>query len=223
MSPLVLEHWSDPLCVWAFLAEPKLDRLLAAFPDRVEVRWRVVPLFGSVRARFTDGPWREDGPAGRARKTAELCARHGWPAITGRVWEADTPATSWAAAAAFEAVALLERQGEVAPGTSGEWLRRLRRRFFVDDRNVARRDEQRAVAEELGLPWDRVADALDDGRALAAVFEAHEQRQRQGLQGSPSFVFDGGRAILYGDVHEGVLHATVEQLLAGRAAGASRC
>ena len=38
-----------------------------------------------------------------------------------------------------------------------------------------------------------------------------------------SMVFDGGRAVLYGNVHEGVLQATIEQLLAGDDAGASRC
>ncbi len=99
----------------------------------------------------------------------------------------------------------------------------VRRAFFAEDRNITRRAVQRACAEELGLPWDAVAAGLDDGSALAAVWESHEERQRTGIQGSPSWVFDGGRAVLYGNVHEGVLQATIEQLLAGDDAGASRC
>lgn len=219
---LDIDYWSDPLCIWAYVAEDKLRRLEARFGDRVHLRWRVVPVFGSVSERFRTGVW-AGGPPGKRDLTVRVARRFGHDEVDGAVWVDDPPASSWAPAAAFEAVRALVASGALPDGADGAWLRALRHAFFVDDRNVARRDVQREVATALGLPWDAIAAGLDDGTALAAVWSAHEERQRLGIQGSPTWVFDGGRAVLYGNVHEGVLGGTVEELLRGEEAGASRC
>lgn len=220
--PLSIDYWSDPLCIWAYVAEDKLHRLEDRFGDQITLRWRVVPVFGDIQARFSSGVW-AGGPEGKAALTVRVARQQGHDEVTGRVWIDDTPTSSWAPAAAFEAVRALESHGALPTGTSSGWLRHLRYAFFVQDRNIARREVQRACAEEHGLPWEAVERRLDDGSALAAVWSSHEERQRLGIQGSPTWVFDGGRAVLYGNVHEGVLQATVDQLLRGAEAGCSRC
>ena len=102
-------------------------------------------------------------------------------------------------------------------------MRRLSERFFVENRNIARREVQLEVAEELRLPADRVAARLDDGSALAAVWEDFEQKEALRIQGSPTYVFDGGRAMLYGNFAYGILRATVEELVRGVNPGGSPC
>jgi len=220
---IVVDHWSDPLCVWAFVAEGRVDDVLARYGDRLAVRWRVVPVFGSVPARFAHGAWKDAGPAGRAEATAKLAARFGVSGVTGQVWIDDPPASTWSPSAAVAAVRLAEGAGELPGGATGRYLRALRHRFFAENLNVARRSAQAETAEALALPWAPIAAALDDGRALAALWEDHEERVRLGIQGSPTWVFDGGRAMLYGNVSEGVLRATVAELVAGVEPGASRC
>lgn len=42
-------YWSDPLCIWALVAQKKLDRVLAELGEHVHVEYRVVPVFGSER------------------------------------------------------------------------------------------------------------------------------------------------------------------------------
>lgn len=223
VTRLVVDYWSDPLCVWAYLAEDKLARLEQRFGDRLDLRWRTVPVFGSVSARFAHGAWQGDGPVGRTAKNAELARLRGHPEVRGGCWVDDMPATTWAPSAAFEAARIAEAEGRIPPGSAAGYLRALRHAFLVDGHNVARRSVQEAVAEARGIPAAVLAASLDDGRALAALWESHEERTRLGVQGSPTWVFDGGRAVLYGDVHEGVLQATVEQLLAGSEAGCSTC
>lgn len=223
MAKLLVDYWSDPLCVWAYLAEDKLARLETRFGTRLDIRWRVVPVFGSVTERFARGAWKAEGHEGRAGKTAALGAQHGHAEVTGRCWIDDPPATTWAPSAAFEAARQAETAGHLPVGSAARYLRALRHAFFVGAKNVARREVQAEIATELGLPWAAIAVPLDDGEALARVWESHEERQRLGIQGSPTWVFDGGRAVLYGNVHEGVLQATVEQLLVGAEAGGSAC
>jgi predicted DsbA family dithiol-disulfide isomerase len=93
----------------------------------------------------------------------------------------------------------------------------------VDNVNIARRGGQLELAEALGVPRAGIEQQLDDGRALAALWEDYLETQRLKLQGSPSYVFDGGRTMLYGNFTYGVLHATVEELLHGSRPEGSTC
>lgn len=216
-------YWSDPLCVWAFVAQRKLDALLERHGDVLAVDYRVVPVFGSVPERLTRGAWAAGGVEGRVAATAKIAAEHGHPEVTGALWRDDPPASSWACGAAVKAAAAAEAAGEIPPGAFPAYLWRLRVAAFVEDRNIARREVQLAVAEAEGLPRAPIERRLDDGSALAALFEDHQERERIGIQGSPTYVFDGGRAMLYGNFDEGILTATVEKLVAGLQAGGSAC
>jgi len=222
-TPLSFGHWSDPLCIWAYAAQHVLDRLLAEMGEHLHVDYHVVPVFGSVSWRFRKGPWSSEGPSGRAGKTREIAERLGHPEVSGRCWLRDLPASSWAPAAAIKAVCAIERAGELPPGMGGEYQKRLRARFFVDEVNIARREEQLALAETLGVPRSAIEQRLDDGSALAALWEDYTEKERLRIQGSPTYVFDGGRAMLYGNVAYGVLHATVDELLRGGGPTGSAC
>ena len=131
------------------------------------------------------------------------------------------PSSSWAPAAAIKAVFALEdgRGEEVGPS----YQRALRERFFVGESNIALRSVQLEVAEELGLPREALERRLDDGSALAAVCEDHAEKERLRLQGSPTYVFDGGRAMLYGNFGYGILRSTIEELVRGTGPGGSAC
>ena len=186
-------YWSDPLCVWAFVAQPKLDRMLEEFGELLGVRYRIVPVFGSLPHRFSRGPWADQGPKGRAEATREICAQFGIE-VSGLVWTQDTPASSWAPALAIEAVFELEERGEYPTGFGARPISEgFREAFFLQDRNTARRSVQLEVAEQSGLPLAHLESALDDGSALARLWEDHHARERGHVRGSPTYVFDEGR------------------------------
>jgi predicted DsbA family dithiol-disulfide isomerase len=220
---LSFSNWSDPLCIWAFVAQDKLERLIGERGGSLHVDYRVVPVFGSVPWRFSSGPWASEGLPGRVRATREIAHKHGHGEVDGECWMRDPPASSWSPGAAIKAVCALERQGEIAEGKGGRYQAQLRRRFFVDNVNVARRVVQLELAEELSIPTAAIERSLDDGSALAALWEDHWDKERLKVQGSPTYVFDNGRAMLYGNFSYGMLHATVEELLRGMAPQGSAC
>jgi predicted DsbA family dithiol-disulfide isomerase len=222
-SRIRFSYWSDPLCIWAYVAQGKLDRLLAGHARTLDVSYRVVPVFGSVRWRFEHGPWASEGVEGRVRKTAEIAHRFGHPEATGECWRAAAQTSSWSAGAAIKAVSLAQDAGVCGPHGTASYQLALRRSFFVDGLNIGLRSVQLAVAEHCGIAREGIEGALDDGRALAALWEDHQERETLGIQGSPTYVFDDGRAILYGNVSEGVINATVDELLGGTIAGRSEC
>ncbi|MFO0694641.1 MAG: DsbA family protein [Polyangiales bacterium] len=223
MNRLRFEYWSDPLCIWAFVAQPKLAHLVEAWGPHLDIAYRIVPVFGSVPQRFREGDWAAKGPAGKRDVTREVAERFGRKDVSGEVWVADPPASSWASGAAAKAAFLLEARGEAEPGAGARYLWALREAFLLENRNVARRDVAIDVARSAGLPVSSFERILDDGSALAALFEDDEARKASNVRGSPTYVFDGGRAILYGNFPAAILNATVEELLRGLGVGASSC
>jgi predicted DsbA family dithiol-disulfide isomerase len=220
---LSFEYWSDPLCIWAFVAQPKLERILAELGDKLEVEHHVVPVFGSIPWRLKEGSWASAGIEGRVQATRSIAAQHGRSDVSGECWVRDCPVSSWSAGVAVEAVLLLEREGRAPRGAGAAYHHLLRERFFVCAENVARRDVQLSIAEELALPRSALEAHLDDGSAIAALWEDIRRKEQLCIQGSPTFVFDGGRAMLYGNFSYGVLRATVDELVRGLDVGASRC
>ena len=223
MDRIEFEYWSDPLCIWAFVAQSKLEHVLEQHGEHVAPRYHVVPVFGSIRERFATGSWSKAGPEGRAAATRRVAEQHGRNDVSGLCWLEDCPASSWPAGVAIKAVFAAEHAEEIDAGKGAVFQWRLRERFFVEDRNVARRDVQLELAEELEIPTAILEGRLDDGSALCALWEDHAKREATGLRGSPTFVFDGGRAMLYGNFSEAILTATVEELVKGLDVGGSDC
>lgn len=216
-------YWSDPMCIWALVAQPKLERIIDAHGDHLKVHHRVVPVFGSIRWRLSEGSWAAKGAEGRAEASARVAREHGIDGVTGKVWLEDTPVSSWNAGLAVKAVDCLEREGGVPPGTGAEYHRLLRERFFLHDLNTARRNVQLELCEHLEIPREEIEHRLDDGRAMAALWEDFHAKETLHIQGSPTYVFDGGRAMLYGNFDFKVLEATVRELVEGLMPGGSAC
>lgn len=218
---LRFSYWSDPLCIWALIAQQKLDRVLQELGGHVKVDYRIVPVFGSVPWRFAEGPWAKEGVDGRVAATRRIAEQGGRSDVSGECWRRAMPPTSWAPAAAIKAVFALEegRGDEAGP----VYQRALRERFFVGEQNIALRKVQLEVAEELGLPREAIEARLDDGSALSLVCEDHAEKERLRIQGSPTYVFDGGRAMLYGNFDYGILRSTLEELVRGAGPGGSAC
>lgn len=218
---LRFSYWSDPLCIWALVAQQKLERVLAELGEHVRVDYRIVPVFGSVPWRFAHGPWAKDGVEGRVLATRKIAEQGGRSDVSGECWRRAMPASSWAPAMAIKAAFALDEGRDEAIGPT--YQRVLRERFFVAEANIALRAVQLEVAEELGLPRAPMEARLDDGSALAAVCEDHAEKERLRIQGSPTYVFDGGRAMLYGNFDYGILRSTVEELVRGAGPGGSAC
>lgn len=216
-------YWSDPLCIWAYVAQPKLDRVLQRHGHHVAVDYHIVPVFGDVMERFTSGAWAKAGPEGRIHTTREIAHRFGFHEVDGSAWRDACPASSWAPSVAAKGIGILCQAGDAPESALPSYLHALRTAFFVENRNIALRDEQLRVAEQIGVQASALEKLLDNGRALAALCGDHQMKDKLRIQGSPSYVFDGGRAILYGNVSEGVVMATVEEFLGGHKPGASRC
>ena len=225
-----IDYYSDILCIWAYLAQIKLDELRSNFGDRVQLDYRFVSVFGSVRSKIEDGWVKRGGLAGYAEHVREIVTRFDHVEVHGDVWARVAPPSSLGVHVLLKAAALLVDDDVVTPaGADSErppleqlaWDLRLA--FFRDARDIAQLDVQFDVARSVGFPPDALRARIEDGRGLAALHEDHGEAARQSVTGSPTFLLNENRQRLYGNVGYRILEANVQELLRDNKDRASWC
>ena len=225
-----IDYYSDVLCIWAYLAQIKLDELRAKFGDRVQLDYRFVSVFGSVRSKIELGWAERGGLAGYAEHVRQIVKRFDHVEVHADVWTRVVPASSLGVHTLLKAAALLVHEGVVRPiraGSERPLLEQLawdfRLAFFRDARDIAQPDVQMNVAQSLGFPTDPLRARIEDGRGLAALHDDHGDAAGQSVSGSPTFLLNENRQRLYGNVGYRILEANVQELLRDNRDRASWC
>lgn len=221
-KPIVIDHFSDVLCVWAYAAQIRLDELRREFGQHIQINYHFIQIFGVVEKRIGEG-WQDKGSyAGFGEHVLEVCQQFPHVEISANVWHGEVPKSSANAHLFLKAVQLLEQSGEISaepqPDLNGHSLFeatawQLRRAFFRDNKNIARLECQLELANEMGLPTDKIVDALHDGAAMAGLCRDTDLCKEYGVGGSPSYVLNEGRQKLYGNVGYKVIAANVQEMI----------
>ncbi|MBP7814639.1 MAG: DsbA family protein [Phenylobacterium sp.] len=224
MAPVRIVYFSDVLCVWAYIAQLRIDAVRQAFGDQVVFEHRFCSVFGDT-ARKIPAAWGDKGGyAGFNAHLRESAAAFPEIALNPDLWLSVRPASSWGAHLFLKAVQLDEAAGGSPPGLAESVVRALRHAFFAQGRDIGRRDVQDDVAASLGVELARIQALIADGRAFAALASDHQDAEAMRIQGSPSFVLNDGRQKLYGNVGFRILEANIQELLrAPTATQASWC
>ncbi len=79
------------------------------------------------------------------------------------------------------------------------------------------------IVSDMGTDRRDIFTALQDGRAMAAISADLRSARDSGVKGSPTWVLNNGRQILYGNVGYRILHANIEELINNPSEEASWC
>lgn len=231
-KPIVIDHFSDVLCVWAYAAQIRVDELQREFGEQLQMKYHFIPLFAVTEKRIGDG-WRDRGGyAGFGRHVLEVGQQFDHIRINPDVWQGDIPKSSANAHLFLKAVQVLEQRGAISAEPKAafngrtlfeESAWRLRQKFFQDNQNIARLECQLELTKEMGLPAQSITELLHDGSAMAALCRDIELCNEFGVGGSPTYVLNEGRQKLYGNVGYKVIAANVHEVLHQPAAQASWC
>jgi len=217
-----ISYFSDVLCIWAYLAQIKVDEVRARFGDRVEVEQRFITVFGNTAEKIGDG-WKDRGGyQGYARHVAGVAGSFPHVELHPEVWKRCVPASSMGCHLMLKAVQQLcddgalptirrERSGERPIVEELAW--RLRIAFFADGRDIGEQGVRREISAELELPCDAIEAEIANGRAFAALWSDGELQKSHLLQGSPTWLLNWGRQKLYGNVGYRVIEANVKEVL----------
>lgn len=207
-EPLVVDYYTDILCVWGWIAQRRIDELQQQFGDRVRLEYHYLDVFGDVPSKMANQWAARGGYDGFAEHVIRSADGFEDAHINPNIWTKVRPVTSANAHMILKAVRLCE--GSQA---SADFALVLRKAFFIDACNIGELPELYRLLEDSGLDTSGVKEAVADGSALAALMGDYQQARQQSLKGSPSYIIDNGRQTLYGNVGYRVLHANIEEQL----------
>lgn len=217
-SPLIIDYYTDVLCVWAWIAQRRIDELEEQWNEKIELRAHYLDLFGDTATRIGDG-WQERGGFEAFGKNVvnSASAFENAP-VNQDIWKEVRPATSANAHLLLKAIELTH-SAEI----SFDFSRNLRQSFFVDLLDIGSFDVLYGLAQDAGLDVEAVQKTIEDGTAMAALMQDYQKAKNLGLKGSPSWVMNEGRQILYGNVGYRILNANVKELMVKHSGEASWC
>lgn len=215
---LRIDYYSDVLCVWAWIAQRRIDELNLQFADRIEWHHHYADVFGDVAGKM-QAQWSERGGYdGFATHVAESAHDFEHVEVNQKIWHQVRPSTSSNAHLFLKAV-------DLAHGAQAEqrFAVCIRRAFFVEARDISDFSLLSDLLKEQQLDVDAVQSHIYDGTAIARLMANYQQCRQLGIKGSPSYVMNNGRQTLYGNVGYRVLHANIEELLKRPLQEASWC
>ncbi len=217
-SPLQVDYYTDVLCIWAWIAQRRIDEIEKNRGEQVVIRHHCMNVFGDTANRVGKKWSDRGGYAGFGEHVQESAAPYESAPVNPRVWSYVRPHSSVAAHLILKAAELA-----ATPEDAKKLAVTLRRSFFVDALDIGNVGVVLDIAGGAGFERSDLMSAIESGRAHGALMSDYGQAQDLGIKGSPSWVMNNGRQILYGNVGYRVLNANVEELLNNPADEASWC
>ena len=224
MKPIHIFYFSDVLCIWAYVAQVRLEELKVAFPENIAIDYHFVPVFGNAREKLEKG-WRDRGGlTGYQNHVKGIASKFEHISVHPDVWS-QVPASSTSAHLFLDAVQLLEIKGLVPESDKvlekTAWT--LREAFFTKLADISDRKVQFEIAEELGLDINLIQAQIDSGEAYALLSKDFDLIKEHMVTVSPTLIFNEGRQRLNGNVGYRVIESNIRELLHNPADEQSWC
>ncbi len=219
MSVVKVSYFSDVLCIWAYIAQARIDAIREKFGDAVRLEPRFCSVFGNTPLKIPT-TWRDKGEyAGFNAHLRSVALQFQHVELHPDVWLTARPPTSTSAHLFMTAVRQWqhdrqgEGRGEPSMSIFDEVLWAFRCAFFRDCRDIARWDVQCELAEASGVDIAAIEQRIHDGTAHARLASDYQDADKMRIEGSPSFVLNEGRQKLYGNVGFRIIEANIQELL----------
>ena len=213
MATVQMVHFSDVLCVWAYIAQIRMDELAHEFGDDLSIEYKFISVFGSAREKLERRWASEGGLSAYNAHVQRVASEFKHVVVHPEVWTRVAPRSSWPAHLVLCAIRILERKGVVAPGSLRAITWAVRTAFFQDLVDVSNQEALLALVERLGVSPTAVTEVLGCGAAHAELSTDLEFARDQEARVSPSVTLNEGRQRLNGNVGYRVIAANVREIL----------
>jgi predicted DsbA family dithiol-disulfide isomerase len=213
MKPIHIFSFSDVLCIWAYIAQIRIDELKTTFQDQIEIEYHFVPVFGNAPEKL-EKQWRDRGGLqGYSNHIQEVAKKFAHITVHPDIWTSVTPPSSTSCHLFLHAIQLLETKGLVEQQMFEKATWAFREAFFTQLAKVGDRPVQFEIAEKLGLPVAAIQAQIDTGEAYAQLSKDFDLIKEHTVTVSPTLIFNEGRQRLNGNVGYRVIEANIRELL----------
>jgi predicted DsbA family dithiol-disulfide isomerase len=218
MSSIEITHFSDVLCVWAYLSQARMNAISHKFGESVHIECRFCSVFADT-AQKIESTWKDKGSYdGFNSHLRQIAQKYPHIQLHHEVWLKTRPASSASCHLFLKAIQLLDDKA-VRTGSQGKtplfdqvvWATRCA--FFRDCLDIARWEVQSKIAEQFGIKVRAVQELIHSGLAFARLAADYQEADKMRIEGSPSLVLNQGRQKLYGNVGFRIIEANILELL----------
>ena len=192
MEPIHISYFSDVLCIWAYIAQIRLDELNTTFQDRIAIAPHFVPVFGNAREKL-ENRWRDKGGfKGYSEHVRAVVKKFDHITVHPDIWTDVIPPSSTSCHLFLHAIQLLEMKG-IIPKSERVFDKAIwafREAFFTKLANVSDRKVQFGIAEELGLLISAIQEQIDSGEAYAQLSKDFDLVKEHSVAVSPTLIFN---------------------------------
>lgn len=227
-----IDYFSDILCIWAYIAQVRIDELTSQYSDQIKFNQHFIPVFGSTEKRIASH-WKDKGGFnGYHQHVMGICSKFDHIEVHPGIWLENIPKSSASCHHFLTSVQLLEKKNHISCVPNLEckgrtlfeeaiWQARLH--FFRDLQDISDLDVQMKIARDMDLPVDEIIQQMHSGEAMAAMCGDLELRDEYRIAGSPTYVLNEGRQKLYGNVGYKIISANIREILENPSNQASWC
>jgi predicted DsbA family dithiol-disulfide isomerase len=191
-KPLRIDVVSDVVCPWCFIGKRRLEKAIALTPDvPVDVHYHPyflndwIPREGIAREEYLTKKFGSvEGYKGMAGRVAEAAAEEGLTYAIDKIARQPNTLDS------HRLIHWADQQGK-APAMK----QRLMDLYFTEGADLTDREVLVRAAADAGLDADEVRAWLGSDRDVAEVEQMATAAKEAGINGVPTFIFDGRHAV----------------------------
>ena len=177
-QPLVIDYYSDVLCIWSWIAQRRNEELSQQWGERVHLRHHYLNLFGSVDKRMAEQWNHRGGIEAFAKYVQKSAASFEELQVHPQLWLKNKPTTSLNAHLMIKATEL-----EYGEATSEALALALRKAFYLGNQDISQTSVILSQVEALHLSPSALQPLLDSGKAGAALMEDYQQASVSQIKG----------------------------------------
>lgn len=213
MATIQVTHYSDILCVWAYLGQIRIEELSNNFGEQVAVDYCLFPVFGASLEKI-DAMWgKRGGIEAYQQHVLEISQQFKHVPIHQDIWVESTPLSSLPGHLYLFATKLLEQDHRIAQGSFPKLAKQIRHAFFVETRDVSNTDVLSELVRQTDLPLADIQQQISSGKAFAAMALDMQNAKNLSIRSSPTLLFNEDRQRLTGNVGYRIIEANIRELL----------
>jgi len=220
-------HFSDVLCVWAYISEARIGALKEKFGSLLRLNYRFCSVFGDTAGKIKSA-WKDQGEyQGFNAHLRHVAEKFPHIELHPEIWLKTRPMSSASPHLFLKAIQQWDQQSAPLAGAASMFEQvtsAFRRTFFRDCRDISHWNVQCEIAQSFGVDIDAVEELIHGGAAFATLAADYQDADKMRIEGSPTLVLNEGRQKLYGNIGFRVIDATIQELVREpRAEDASWC
>lgn len=217
MQNIRISHFSDVLCIWAYISEIRLVELKNNYGDKLKFDFHFFNVFGNTGKKFLTDWGDRGGNRGYSDHVLKIASNFDHVTVHPDIWKVNVPESSIPGHLLLCAVKQYLRDEGSENYQSGDLLEKtawlIRESFFKYLVDVSQKKELLSIAETLELPLSRIEKILDSGMAHALYSSDLDMAREHTVRASPTMIFNEGRQTLMGNVGYRVIDANIRELL----------